>query len=390
MVMTERRMQTARQRPPLLALWIVVVMLSSACAALPRSLPPSISQPADPSPGGQALPSPGPADAPTPTSPSTITIRLTGDLMMDSFIGDYIESYGVDYPWSEVAPLLREADLSIINLETSVSTRGATKKPAGYGFRSLPYTMAGLVNSGIDAAWVANNHILDYGVDAFTDTLNTLKEHDIVWVGAGQNRQEAEQLKIMERNGIKVGLLAFTEIIPYPEWVAEADRPGVAPLTPSNHDRILQIIRAADDECDVLLVSLHWGTEYVQHPHDWQVTLAHQMVEQGADGIIGHHPHVLQGIEFYQGKPILYSLGNFVFLKMNELCGKTGIFELTYDKEGFQQGRVFPVWCNFCKAYLQQPTDPVGREVIEILRDVSRNFSVAISDHGEFGIPGDD
>ncbi len=376
------------RKSALLALLALVMVMTAACLPLPRSSPPVAVPPGEPTPGGQALLQP-PLNDPAPTPPSTISIRLTGDLMMASFIGDYIESYGVNYPWSEVAPVLREADLSIVNLETSVSTRGWTKKPEGYSFRSLPYTMEGLVNCGIDGAWVANNHVLDFGVDAFTDTLENLKASNIEWVGAGQNRREAEQLKILERNGIKVGLLALTEIIPYPEWVAEDDRPGIAPLTADNHEHLLQLIRAADRQCDVLLVSLHWGTEYVQQPHAWQVDLAHRMIEAGADGLVGHHPHVLQGIEFYQGKPILYSLGNFVFLKMYEICGKTSIFELQYSKDGFQSGRVFPVWCNYCKANLHDPSDPIGQEVIGILREVSRSFNVVIDDEGGFGIPRD-
>ena len=107
------------------------------------------------------------SEIPEPQEPQEIVIAFMGDVMMDSYIGDYIRERGVDYPWEDVADITREADLAVINLETSVSTRGSTKKPEGYGFRSNPDSLQGLVNSGIDLVSLANNHTLDFGEDAF-------------------------------------------------------------------------------------------------------------------------------------------------------------------------------------------------------------------------------
>lgn len=258
--------------------------------------------------------------------PKEVVISFMGDVMMDSFIGDYIRNYGVDYPWTDVSSITRESDLAVINLETSVSTRGSTKKPEGYGFRSHPDTLQGLVNGGIDLVSLANNHSLDFGEEAFYDTLESLNHYGIEYVGGGKDKNEAEGLKIIEKNGIKMGFLAYTAIIPWSSWEAGEDKPGAAVLKPEYEKIILENISKASKECDILTVLPHWGVEYATTPSEKLRELAHAMIDAGADIIVGHHPHVLQGIEFYKDKPILYSIGNFVFLKNDDLCGRTGIF----------------------------------------------------------------
>lgn len=326
-------------------------------------------------------------EIPEPQEPQEIVIAFMGDVMMDSYIGDYIRERGVDYPWEDVADITREADLAVINLETSVSTRGSTKKPEGYGFRSNPDSLQGLVNSGIDLVSLANNHTLDFGEDAFYDTLESLDQYKIAYVGGGKNKDEAEQVRIIEMNGIKVGFLAFTSIIPWSSWEATEDKPGAAIYKTEYKERILQNIKEASKECDILTLIPHWGVEYAQVPSDWQRELAHDMIDAGADIVVGHHSHVLQGIEFYKDKPILYSIGNFIFLKNDDLCGRTGIIELTLDKEGFIKGKFYPVNIQYCKANLLNKEEGRGKEIIDMLRDLSASFGTIINEKGEIQKP---
>lgn len=155
---------------------------------------------------GNDTPSDPPGEKPAPvTEESTVWVDLyfVGDVMMADAIGDYIESYGADYPWTDVAPVFKKAHIVVANLETSVSTRGTTKKPEGYGFRSHPDTLAGLKNSGISMVSLANNHTLDFGPDALEDTLRWLDRYGISHAGAGANLGKALKPAVLEINGEK-------------------------------------------------------------------------------------------------------------------------------------------------------------------------------------------
>ncbi len=314
----------------------------------------------------------------------TLEIDVIGDVMMDSHIADYIRTYGAEYPWTDVAPILKQADLAVANLETSVSTRGATKKPEGFGFRSDPSTLQGLEFGSIDLVSLANNHSLDYGEDALVDTMKHLDDRGIRHAGAGKNLEEAEQMITMERNGLTIGFLSYTSIIPWKSWIAGKDSPGLAALTKESEERLLDNIGKSSDKCDLLIVLLHWGREYHDQPESWQRTFARQMVDHGADAVIGTHPHVLQGIELYKNKPILYSIGNFIFLKKDDHAGETAVFRLTFNREGFQQGTVLPVYIQYCKANLLKPDDPLSQNIMRNLTRLSEDMGTAISEDGQF------
>lgn len=319
-----------------------------------------------------------------------ISIALGGDILMDSYFADYINKHGVDYSWTDISSIMSAADIAIVNLETSVSTRGSTKKREGYGFRSAPFTLEGLVNAGIDFVSAANNHILDYGENAFFDTMDYLDDYGISYAGIGSNIEEAEGVTIIEKNGLKIGFISYTSIIPWNNWRADDNSPGVAPLHDKDIKRALENIRDSNDKCDVLILILHWGVEYESTPLDSQVELAHQMIDAGADIIVGHHPHVLQGIEFYNKKPIFYSIGNFIFLKMNENAGKTCIFQVEVNKDGFVSGQLYPIHINRCKANLLTDEDDMKQEILNKMITLSKQFGTTIDENGKFILQGND
>lgn len=316
--------------------------------------------------------------------PEPVNMLFMGDVMMDSFVADNIAMFGIDYPWEDITQITNNADISVVNLETSVSTRGETKKPKGFGFRSAPETLLGLTNSGIDLVSLANNHIMDFGSDALSDTISSLENYNIQYVGAGENISQAEELITIESNNNTIGFLAYSSILPWKEWSATDTSPGVAPLNPNDYENILNIINEANKSVDILVVILHWGTEYQSTPNEWQVELAHKMVNNGADLIVGHHPHILQGIEFYQEVPILYSIGNFIFLKKDDEAGKTGAFEIVFEDKSFKTGQIFPVYIQYTKANLLTPEDKLGKEIIQMLNNLSKPFGTTVDESGNF------
>lgn len=312
-----------------------------------------------------------------------ITISFTGDILMGSFIGNYIDKNDVNYPWNDVAPILNKSDLSVANLETSVSNQGITFKPPGYGFRSNPGTLHGLTNAGIRFVSIANNHTLDFGEAAFIDTMDYLKKNKIGYTGGGMNREEAQKPHILKKNGITSAFISYSQIIPDPGWIASKSRPGISALEMNRLPETLEYIHSLSKKYDLVFVILHWGVEHTRIPEQWQTNLAHKMIDSGAAGIIGHHPHVLQPIEFYKNKPVIYSLGNFVFLVFNQDSSETGIFEMTFDRRGFKKGFFYPVFINYCKANLLNPEQTHGKRIISTLNELSLPFGARVTPSGQ-------
>ena len=317
-----------------------------------------------------------------PEEVKNIKLMFVGDVMMDSYFADYINSNGVDYSWTSVSHITNEADLTIANLETSVSDRGLTTKPEGYGFRSAPFALEGLANAGIDMVNLANNHVLDYGQTAFLDTMDNLEKFDIQYVGAGKDSTEVYGLKIMEQQGLKVGFLSFSDVIPATSWIAGENKPGISTMATIKEDQ--KLITEAKEKCDILIVMLHWGIEHQDTPTEQQVELAHKIVDSGADAIVGHHAHVLQGIEIYNEKPIVYNTGNFVFLKKDDEAGKTAVFELNFNNDSFDSGQIHPVFIDKCVANLLPNEDPKKEEILLKMSKISSDLSTKVNTDGTF------
>ena len=158
---------------------------------------------------------------------------------------------------------------------------------------------------------LANNHILDFGRGPLTETLKALEGAGIAHVGAGEDLDAAKALKTFEIQGKTLGFLGASRVIPEGSWNASRYNSGV--FTTYDATQLVEEIRKAKESCDFVVVLVHWGIERNTFPEDYQKTLACQYIDAGADVVIGSHPHVLQGIEYYQGRPIFYSLGNFIF-----------------------------------------------------------------------------
>lgn len=318
-----------------------------------------------------------------PDAPPRLTISLLGDILLGERIAQQAARYGPDYPWQAVRPYLSGDHFTVGNLECPVSTRGV-RQPKQFTFRAPPAMLAGMKKAGVEAVTLANNHILDYWHPALLDTLQNLAKAGIDYAGAGQNATAAGALLIKEIQGSKIGVLAFSGVVPHVSWVAGAKKPGVPALWP--YDWAVQRVARAARQVDILIVSLHWGQEARTTPEKWQVQLAHRLVEAGADVVLGHHSHVLQGVELYRGRPIIYSAGNFLFTRSRlPLAWRGAIFQVDFQGDRPVELRVIPTVLGDGRV---QPADgKTARQIFQHLAQVSRPRGLKLSPDGRVKIP---
>lgn len=238
------------------------------------------------------------------------TILFGGDVMLSRGINNVMSKHNdFTYPFQKLQDLIVGADVAVINLEGPVSTHG-TNRGSIYSFRANPEALEGLVFAGIDLVTLANNHTGDYGPEALSETIELLKSAGIKIVGAGIDMTSAMSVSYIEANGLKIAFLGATPLSP--AWLTRQDSaPAVAPL---REQSIIDGIRDARNHgADIVAVLLHWGNEYETKHLVSQEVMAHRFVDAGATLVIGHHPHVVQEVERYNGGVIAYSLGNFIF-----------------------------------------------------------------------------
>lgn len=309
-----------------------------------------------------------------------ITLAIMGDVLLDRGIGKMIETHGADYPWRHVSHILNKYDLALINLETSVGTRGNAMADKEYTFQSKPETLEGIVSGGIDGVSIANNHILDYGREGFMETLKNLEKMGIPYAGGGRKKQEALKPAIWEINGMQIGLLAFSRVIPDMSWYATDQRAGIASAYDYYLDSVCKTISETRKEVDFLIVSLHWGKELQNYPEEKDINAAKRLIDNGADLIMGHHPHVLQGIELYKNKPIVYSLGNFVFNGRGKESNQTMIFNLEVNKRGIVNLSIIPILIKGGQPMVAEGKEK--EEIIHILNQRSKAWNTHILSDG--------
>lgn len=261
-----------------------------------------------------------------------VVISFGGDTLFSGKVENKLKQAGYDYPYKHVKDLFLQDDLTVLNLETPVTEGGTPEEEKTFVFKSSPKALPEMVRAGVEAVNLANNHILDQGVEGLLDTLEHLSEAGVLHVGAGKNSKEAFAPVYVERNGIRIALCGFSRVIPRKEWAA-GKGPGVAATYDST--QAVKTIEEARDQADLVLVVVHWGKERTVELEKHQTELAHAYIDAGADLVIGGHPHVLQGLESYKGKWIAYSTGNFIFTKSKDPnTWETAVFQASCSKAG--------------------------------------------------------
>lgn len=272
---------------------------------------------------------------PPPPLPRRLTLAAVGDIMLDRSVGAKIDKEGCAHIIEQVAPKLKQADITFGNLECPLSTVGPHSPREHLIFRAHPRTVEVLELAGFDIVSLANNHTLDAGRGGLRQTLQHLEEADIAYVGAAEVKAEGSQPAFIDVNRLTVGFLAYTDLT----FVHGSDSKVDKDLS-----ELREQISAAKNKCDLLTVSYHWGTEYHRRPSQRQVQVAHTSVDAGADVVLGHHPHVLQGMEMYKQRPILYSMGNFIFDQRAGERTESGLFRLYYIEDRGWRVEMKPIW----------------------------------------------
>jgi poly-gamma-glutamate capsule biosynthesis protein CapA/YwtB (metallophosphatase superfamily) len=295
---------------------------------------------------GRVLARPGPlavrarvpglgASAPVAVTVRPLRLASVGDINLGDAPGAAIAANGVRYPWTSVGKVLRGADIAFGNLECAVSERGEPF-PKQFTFRGTPAALKGLRrHSGMDVLNLANNHVGDFGRVATVDTVRAVERLGMRAVGAGPDLHRALAPQVVERLGLRVAFVGFSEIAPI-EFAAADDSPGTAW---ASAESITRAVRAARRRADVVVATFHWGIEKATYETAEQRALAQAAVAAGAQLVIGAHPHVLQPLRREGAALVAYSLGNFVFGAGSPGTASTGILEVGLTAEGVGTAR---------------------------------------------------
>ncbi len=282
-----------------------------------------------------AFPSPEPVieEPPVPE----LRFMAVGDIMIGRGVAMRLKKMEGVYEnaFEKVSSYMNMGDVVFANLESPFtdSTHGLDKNRK-IVLKAEPEAVSALKDAGINLISLSNNHIMDYYEKGLFDTMELLEQNDIKHAGGGRNIEEAREPAIIERNGLKIGMLAYTDMAeltfagkPYLSFAANPEKSGVVPR---KYETIREDILKYRDQVDLLAISLHWGVEDSFKVPVEQVEFAHLLIDDGADMILGHHPHRVQGIEIYNGKPIFYSLGNFLFDQNDKENMESFIIDMKY------------------------------------------------------------
>lgn len=313
------------------------------------------------------------------THPYDFTICFAGDINLDEqwcttkFL-DQQENGIRDCISEELLTHMQQADIMCLNNEFTYSLQGAPLEGKMYTFRVNPDRISVLQEMGVDIVKLANNHVYDYGRKALLDTFETLENAGIAYIGAGRNLEEAMEPVYVELDGKKIAFVSASRAEKYkmtPQ--ATEERPGI--LRCYDNTLFLEVIKEARENADFVLAYVHWGTEYSFELEEVQLTTGKEYLDAGADVVIGAHTHCLQGMEYYDGKPIIYSLGNYWF---NEKTLDSMLLDLHFygdDNGGKVDVRVIPaIQSGKCTRIVTDMTEQ--ERIYSFLEDISINVEI--------------
>lgn len=280
-----------------------------------------------------------PSASPSPTGPPTITIDFAGDVHFMDRTRTLLDR-NPDTAFGPIAGELSSADLSIVNLETAVTTRG-TPQPKTFHFRAPGTAFDAVKAAGVDVVTMANNHALDYGRVGLADSLRYARQAGVPVIGAGANASQAYRPWITTVHGVRVAFLAFSQITELAdEWRATDTRSGVAETFDTG--RAVAAVRAARRQADIVIVYPHWGQEGDDCPIAVQQDFARRMAAAGADAVVGTHAHLLLGDGYLEHTFVDYGLGNFLWWRDDAYSNDTGVLRLTFTGSRLTGSRFVP------------------------------------------------
>lgn len=259
--------------------------------------------------------------SPTPVKDPTVTLLFGGDVTLSHSFREVVgQKY--DWPFAQLDEY-RQADVAMINLENPLVKVDENRQNQPLSpYQVDPESVKVLTNGGVDLVNLANHRIMEEQESGLRETMKTLDQAGIHYVGAGRDLQEARRPHILEVKGKRIAYFGYTE----GDLSADSAHSGTNKL---ENQRISEDIKAIRDQVDWIVVNFHWGAELAGYPGDWQIDLARFTIDQGADLVVGHHSHVLQGAEIYKNRPIIYSLGNFIFGEVTESDYETAVLKVS-------------------------------------------------------------
>ncbi len=311
-----------------------------------------------------------------------LRFMAVGDIMLGRGVGFRLQKLGsYEKAFEKVAPVLRQGDIVFANLESPITASShSLDSNRKIVLKAKPETVSALTSAGFNLISLSNNHMLDYYDKGLFDTMAILDENHIAHAGGGKNIDEARKPAIIEKNGLKVGLLAYTDMAelvfagdPYLSFAAGTDKSG---LVPRKYETVREDVLKLRDQVDILAVSLHWGVEDSFKVSADQVEFAHKLIDDGVDLILGHHPHQFQGMEIYKGKPILYSMGNFIFDQNDPENMEGFIVDLKYKGSELSEFAAIPVRV-IEKSYVEIQTGEKAARLLE--RQIRLNSELGLN-----------
>ena len=348
----KQRLRRARLRG-LLALCVLVAVVVLVAVAVARLTSGSEAATGTPAAGGssgsggrsaQAGGSSGGSTAEPSAAASAAPVRVVsgGDVMTDRNVKSYISQHGPDAVLTGIAPQMQAGDTGFVNLEGSLATVGSPNTAKDYTFEGPPAMAKALKRAGIGVVTVANNHAVDYGTAALMAGIRTLEKAGVLVAGGGKDFDAAHAPAILTTaSGATIGFLGYDDVI-WPGFMATSTRPGIAQAV-TDMDRVVRDVKGLRKRVDYVVVGFHWGFEYTHYPIEQQTSEAHAVIDAGADLVIGHHPHVLQGFETYKGALIAYSLGDLVFDHYSVETGQTVLVDAVITPTGVK-ATLIPVY----------------------------------------------
>ena len=313
---------------------------------------------------------------------------FAGDVMLGRMVNEVLQRKPPEYPWGDTLTIFRKVAWRFCNLECVLanSWNPASLPNKAFHFRSDVKNIAVLQAAGIDAVSLANNHTLDFGQEALADTLDALDRAGIGHSGAGKDIGAASSAAICQVEGLKVAVISFTDN--EPDWEAGLVQQGIFYLPTSPDDprteRLLQIIRTARTEADLVFVSAHWGPNWGHSPPKSHIPFSRLLINAGADLVIGHSPHIFQGIEIYRERPIIYSAGDFIddyAVDPEQRNDESFIFVFESDGEGIRNLKLYPTLIRACQARLATGDD--ARRVASKMANLCLDFQTSTVWHDQ-------
>jgi poly-gamma-glutamate capsule biosynthesis protein CapA/YwtB (metallophosphatase superfamily) len=297
-----------------------------------------------------------------------LVISAVGDIMLDASSRPVMDGMGYDYPYAQVRQFFSGSQIVFGNLEGPLTDRGTPEQDKKFVFHSPPAKVsAALKSAGFNVVSLANNHTLDYGAEGLAQTVETLDAIGIQHAGAGADLMAARKPALLTINGQRIAILAYSLTLPE-NYYAGTKRAGTAF---AHEDEVHDDIVAARKQADIVLVSFHWGQEGKTVLREYQTRIGHLAIDSGASAVIGHHPHILQGIERYKGGIILYSMGNFTFGSYSGHSTRSAIAQLRFHAGRLQQLQMIPINVNNFEVQFQ-PQPLQGKEADAVIANLQK------------------